>query len=246
MNAATSQMLRFCLQSLLREYGWQFATRVALSHPVRTAKAVLAAARHDYSVGTVAAFGADPPPPLGGERCVVGVGFCLKPVNPACPSGRANHDCHYLENLQRSGVKDMPECCRQCAIRRIGTMALKTGAAFYIMTSAKDILFDLFMPSLERGRYSSGLFVLCRYSFMPFAVGLAASGIRGWMLPFERGDCQDYKTWLRADRGIKDEQTCLGQPTADAIRELLGDSPTQPVATGRFSRQGNMFVPCQP
>jgi dolichol kinase len=142
-------------------------------------------------------------------------------MNPPCPSGRPNHDCRYLENLAQSEGVDIPPPCRRCAIGEIGTMTLGTGAAFYIMTSARDILFDVFVPSLDRKTFSSGLFVLCRYSLRPFAAGLVASGIRGWLFPFEQGDCQDYRTWLLADRGIKDEQTTLGEPRHGAIRGLL-------------------------
>ena len=120
-------------------------------------------------------------------------------------------------------------------------MALKADAAFYIMTSAKDILFDLFTPALNEGRFSSGLFVLCRYSLEPFAVGLLASGIRGWLFPFERGDCADYKTWLLADRGVKDEQTAFGEQTRKTIKELLGKVAKEPDSVKKFRRQGNIL-----
>ena len=173
----------------------------------------------------------------------------MKPMNPPCPSGRFNHDCHYLERLLHSGIPDTPEapgtpdCCRQCAIREIGTMALKAGAAFYIMTSARDILLDVFAPALHEGRFSSGLFVLCRYSLRPFAVGLSASGIRGWLLPFERGDCRDYRTWLLADRGVKDEQTFISERNRRIVGELLGNVANEPDAIKKYKRRGNMLCP---
>jgi hypothetical protein len=236
-------MWSFCLRSLLREYGWQFVRRVAVPHPLRTARAVLAASALDVSGPVTAAAPGDAGPSFTGARPIVGLGFCLKPMNPPCPSGRPNHDCRYLENLPQSEGREIPAPCRRCAIGEIGTMTLETGAAFYIMTSARDILFDVFVPSLDRGTFSSGLFVLCRYSIRPFAAGLLASGIRGRLLPFETGDCQDYRTWLLADRGIKDEQTSLGEPRHRTLRELLEAARKEPLPASRFEKRGHVLYP---
>jgi len=242
-------MWRFCLHSLFREYGWQFLKRVVVPHPLRTTRAVLDLGDLDFSGDMAATSDRAPSPNLDGARMIVGVGFCLKPMNPPCPSGRPNHDCYYLERLihahlsDPSDPSDMSDCCRQCAIREIGIRTLETGAAFYIMTSAKDILFDVFTPALDEGRFSSGLFVLCRYSLRPFAVGLLASGIRAWLFPFERGDCRDYRTWLQADRGVKDEQTAINEQSRRFVRELLGNGAQEPTLYRRFERQGNILYP---
>ena len=125
-------------------------------------------------------------------------------------------------------------------------MTLKTGAAFYIMTSARDILLDVFKPALDEKRYSSGLFTLCRYSMRPFAVGMLASGIAGWLLPFEKGDCRDYRTWLLADRGIKDEQTEINAPIQRTIEELLRNAAKESPSATRYIRQGNVLYPGNP
>ncbi|MHC4713490.1 MAG: hypothetical protein ACYTAN_09520 [Planctomycetota bacterium] len=234
-------MWTFCLNSLFREYGWQFFSRVALPHPLKTARAVIASGALDFSGGMTAVSPEGPGRGGEGALSIVGVGFCLKPMDPPCPSGRPNHDCHYLENLTPSEPSDIPVPCRQCAIREIGTMTLKTGAAFYIMTSARDILLDVFVPALEEGRFSSGFFVLCRYSLRPFAVALLTSGMRACLFAFESGDCRDYATWLRADRGIKDEQTVIDEPNQARIRELLEDAAKEPAATARFERRGNVL-----
>jgi hypothetical protein len=234
-------MWKFCLHSLFREYGWQFFRRVALPHPLKTAKAVIRSGALDFSGDMTAVSSEGPVRALEGTRSIVGIGFCLKPMNPPCPSGRPNHDCHYLENLLHSGAPDIPVSCRYCAIRKIGVMTLRAGAAFYIMTSAKEILLDVFVPALDKGRFSSGLFVLCRYSLRPFAVGLLASGMRGGLFPFERGDCRDYKTWLKADRGNKEEQTEIGEPIQKSIRELLGDAAKEPSPAAQFEKRSNVF-----
>jgi hypothetical protein len=236
-------MWAFCFQSLFREYGWQFLRHVGAPHPVRTASAVVDSGRLDLAGDVVTTFNGAPAPTLEGPRSIVGVGFCLKPNAPPCPSGRPNHDCLYLERLLPSGASSIPAACRQCGIREIGLMALGRGAAFYIMTSARDILFDLFTPALGERRFTAGLFVLCRYSLRPFAVGLLASGVRAWLLPFERGDCADYRTWLAADRGIKDERTTIGERSQETIRELLRNGTKTRIRFKRFERRGNVLEP---
>jgi hypothetical protein len=205
---------------------------------------VLGAARRDISGEMIAIGGEEGERWLGGgPQSIVGVGFCLKPLDPPCLSGRANHDCHWLEHLQHVAGAPVPECCRRCAIREIGTETLRTGASFYIMTSAKDILLDVFVPALEKGRFSSGLFVLCRYSVRPFAVGLMASGMRGWMFPFERGDCRDYRTWLMADRGVKLDRTSLNESNRKRLGDMLAAAIQKPGAAKKYKRQGNILRP---
>ena len=236
-------MREFCWHSLFREYGWQFFRRVAGPHPVKTIRAVRASGALDFSGDRTAVAAEEPGWSFGGPRSIVGVGFCLKPLDPPCPSGRFNHDCQALENLHRSEESELPAACWSCAIREIGALALRAGAACYVMTSAKDILLDLFAPALDAGRFSAGLFVLCRYSLRPFAVGLLAGGVRGWMFPFEKGDCRDYRTWLQADRGIKEERTEIKPANRGAIRDLLRAAAHAPPFAPGFEKRGNILHP---
>jgi hypothetical protein len=226
-------MWNFCLHSIFREYGLQFFYRIAAPHPVRTAKAFLHAGKIDVSGNMIRLSG----PYLPGVRSIVGAGFCLKPMNPPCPSGRANHDCLYFEHLPLSASPT----CQNCVIRELGKLTLKTGSAFYIMTSARDILSDVFAPSLREGRFTSGLFVLCRYSVQPFAVGMLASGIQGCIFQFNQGDCRDYKTWLLADRGIKNEQTEILDSTQATISEILKSASKEPIPAVQYKKRGNIF-----
>lgn len=236
-------MWAFCLHSLFREYGWQFLRHVALPHPLKTARAVIDSSRLDLSADSVSTFDGAAPSAFGGPGSVVGVGFCLKPIDPPCPSGRANHDCLYLERMQHREPTDLPAGCRECAIREMGDLALDAGAALYIMTSARDILFDLFKPGLDERRFTSGVFMLCRYSFQPFAAGLMASGIRGRLFAFENGDCRDYKTWLQADRGVKDDRTTTSEPTRQTVRALLANAAKSHRENRRFEKRGSVYHP---
>ena len=236
----------FCRHSLFREYGWHFFWRFGLPHPVRTIRAVRTAAALDVSGTQVVLPAQAAAPSFSGPRAIIGVGFCLKPLEPPCPSGRFNHDCAFLEGLAGSGSRETPAPCRQCVIRELGLLALRTGAACYIMTSARDILFDLYLPALANRTFATGLFVLCRYSLRPFAVGLLAAGIHGRMWPFETGDCRDYPTWLRADRGDKAERTGISTAHLQTIREFLLAAPPAQARAAGFAKRGQILFPVSP
>ena len=243
MGVVSSRLSRimwmFCLRSLLREYGWRFIARVGTRHPWRTLRAVREAATLDAAVGSLEVGAAQAAARGGGALSVVGAGFCLKPLDPPCPSSRANHDCVFLESLTGRQPVGVPPACRPCLIRDIGARTLQAGAAFYVMTSARDILDDIFVPAMRQHTFGNGLFLLCRYSFRPFAVGLLASGMCGWLIPLDRGDCRDYRTWLLADRGIKNDQTAVGIAALEDVAKRL-PTAASPRAI-RVERRGNVL-----
>ena len=194
-------MLLFALHSLFRAYGWHFLFHMALPHPLRTFSALRVLRRLDFSGNTVDVDDKQAFTKIEtGEKTLVGAGFCLKPLD--CPSGRFNHACLCLESASQGSGS-----CSACEIRQYGQRALQSGCSFYIMTSARDILYDIWLPSLQSRRFTSGIFFICRYSFLPFALGLVIAGIRGRLIAFKQGDCRDYRTWVQADVGIKKEQT---------------------------------------
>jgi hypothetical protein len=235
-------MWAFCLRSLLSEYGWRFAWRIAVRHPWRTLQAFREADRIDVTErGGVDVNGGTSTIRAGDPPAIVGAGFCLKPISPPCPSGRANHDCLFLETLTGQDAAGVPVPCRLCAIREIGTQSLRAGSAFYVMTSARDILDDVYVPAIESRRFPTGLFVLCRYSFKPFAVGLQASGMTARMVPLDQGDCRDYATWLLADRGVKVERTTVDGAATAGVARLTSAAARSPAA--RVERRGNVLYP---
>jgi hypothetical protein len=236
-------MWGFCLRSLLREYGWRFLRRVAVRRPCRTLRAFRDAGRIDVDAAVVDVGNGGGAGARGGPASVVGAGFCLKPLEPPCPSGRANHDCRFLEQLDASCGDIVSAPCRDCAIRDLGLRALRAGSAFYVMTSARDILDDVYVPALDGRLFRRGVFVLCRYSFKPFAAGLLASGMSARLLPLGSGDCRDYPTWLLADRGIKAERSTVADPGLAGVPCALGDGPPQRAT--RFERRGNVLHPAR-
>lgn len=222
-------LLAFCFRSLYRRYGSEFFVRVMLAHPVATARGIARYLRGETS----------PPRPWpGGAGSLVGLGFCLKPLAPACPSGRANHRCAAMD-----GATDADGApCRDCLILELGRRAHAAGSVVYIMTSARDILHDVLLPALRRRRFRRAVLAMCRYSFEPMRLALEICGIEARLFPFVHGDCRDYATWRRADLGEKTEQTVLEDDTLRELAAVISAAPV-PAAAGGFLRMGNVYEP---
>jgi len=222
-------LLVFCFRSLYREYGSAFLVRVILAHPVATLRGVARYTRERASTPAIW---------RGGEASLVGIGFCLKPVTPACPAGRASHRCQFFEN----GAGESSAPCRDCLVRAIGQKALACASAVYVMTSAHDILHDVLLPALLHRRFRGAVLTMCRYSFEPMRLALAICGIEARLVPFLHGDCRDYSAWRRADTGDKPEQTYLDDSNLRELTATLSDAaPGAP--TRRFQRVGNIYEP---
>jgi hypothetical protein len=239
-------LLMFCMRSLGREYGWLFMSRIVFRHPVRTLRGLLRymgiRRRPEISLDGRQEPGL-PGTGLSQGETLVGLGFCLKPLDPQCPSGRANHDCEYFQRaLHLDGGARPPLPCRDCSIRDLGLRALESGWAFYIMTSARDILFDILLPVLEERRFRHALLGLCRYSIEPFRIATAVVGLEAQLLTFSDGECADYRAWLLADRGIKNEQTCFSAGNLTAFREGISGMSGGVEGT-ECHRVGNVFFP---
>jgi len=255
-------LVEFALRSLPQAYGRVFVQRMALRHPLRTARGLWAywqtpaggpAARRSLANTDETTWIAQAT--SAGERLLVATGFCQKPMRTgdgtyACPAGRFNHDCLYLSPLELGVARKTPlhPACTICPIRTLGYAALQAGASFAILTSALDIAQNILLPSLEEQCFTHILFAICPYSLEPMRLALLICGLDGYLFPYDTGACGDYAQWLRADRGDKPEQTALPAPTAASLLYLL-----QTIAAGRSSAglwqptdyqlQGNVFCP---
>ncbi len=161
----------FSFRSLARKYAWLFFLNAVAAHPARAARGLGRYRRFirerqgqeaDYARYTAipdeAAFNEDMR--ISASRPLLGLGFCLKPIDPesslrSCPSGRANHDCLYLERCEAR------RACADCAIFGISRLALEKGCPVYIMTSARDIARDFMFPQLKRNIFPSAVLLLC-------------------------------------------------------------------------------------
>lgn len=237
------RLWNFGVRSVLRAYGAAFLWNVILRHPVKTFRGI----RHyrqfiqrgHYQKELYSNIGS--PNWAGGRKSIVGVGFCLKPLDPPCRSGRFNHDCYYFE--KNLSCDQAPPGCAECKIRQYGLQAMQKGACFYIMTSAKDILHDLFLPALRHRKYRRGVFALCRFSFDPFVLPLMMAEMEFALVPFASGDCRDYGTWLKADVGIKEDQTAIANQHQTTLQRLLSPADEENHPAHFYHKYGNVFEP---
>ena len=241
----------FSARSVRRPYGRLFLTAVVLRHPWRMLAGVLAYRRRvlPARLADVTAVQvdspADFPAALTDTGWVVGMGFCEKPTDPLCPSGRFNHRCWLLE---QPVVPALPVPCGKCRIREVAHHALAAGAALYIMTSAEDIARDLLLTSLRKAQMGQTVLSVCPYSVPPLSLAMAICRLRGWVLPYERGDCRDFSAWMLADGGIKEEQTSPSISAHQRLLALLSEVAALRAAAGRTNAQrflpsGSMYVP---
>lgn len=234
----------FCLRSVFKEYGKTFLLKVIVPHPMKTLRGVQKYGQfssRNPSTGSTLIPKESEPHWTGGKGSVVGIGFCAKPLEPSCISGSANHNCAYFENHLHISKDLVPKPCQNCLVREVGLVALSSKSDFYIMTSAKDILSDLFLPALNLHIYTTALLSLCQYSFEPFKIALFISGIDALLFPFKTGDCEDYRTWRQADKGVKDTQTQLRDRDLETIRTLLQNSTHKLNPGLKYTKNGNIF-----
>ena len=235
----------FSFKSLFRRYGYTFFRQIMLKHPYRTIEGCLSYRRflqEGRVEGDITTLGEKVE---GREELLVGLGFCLKPMGrPGCPSGRPNHDCLHLArlDLRRSGPAD--PSCQGCAIRSLGTAALRAGAHVNVMTSALDIAHDIMIPAVEKRRFRRVILFLCPLSIQAILLPLLICGIQGLLVAYSAGNCLDYPQWLLADGGIKRERTRIGREALDEVLHLLERvGAERRVGYTHFQRVGNIYAP---
>lgn len=241
----------FSARSLFKPYGRLFLGSVVLRHPWRSIAGLWNYRRHVRparrpgcaSVGRFSReeFAAE----LAGSEWVLGLGFCQKVLDPPCPSGRFNHGCWLLAHPD---VGELPAACRQCHIREVVLHALPAGAALYIMTSAADIARDLLLPGLRSHSAKRVVLCLCPFSVPPITLAMSICGLRGLVLSYGPGVCENFAAWALADEGAKPEQTRLAPQTHDGLLALLDRvgvlrrAKNLPLAR-TFRESGNLYVP---
>lgn len=249
----------FSYRSLGMEYGLAFLQRILFRNPLRVIAGLARYRRlqgENRAQGSISLLFEGPETGFVARLThsktdlLVAVGFCQKPLEPACPAGRPNHDCTYLDALDLgSGRASVQSACERCDVRSIGTLALRAGASMHIMTSALDIARDVMIPSVDQGRFRKVIMCLCPYSVQAIALPLIICGLEGYLVGYESGNCVDWERWLQADRGIKNEMTAM-DPAANAkVLALLERCADRRASEGvhytAFERQGNIYTPVQ-
>jgi hypothetical protein len=243
----------FAYRSFFKEYARLFFLKAMLKHPFKTAKGLMG--YHRFIKSRVSLFHryqkslAVPDEETFEDRIkhrkpmlLLGLGFCLKPYDPkdgarSCPSGRANHECLFLEKGKTLNV------CLECAIYRISKEGLNSRWSIYIMTSAKDIAIDFLLPRIDKGLFPTAVLLLCPYSVQAILPSLFICGIDAYLLAYNSGYCKDYKEWRLADLGTKEERTTLSEESWEKLFDILGQADVPEIPPKCFRRTGNIFYP---
>jgi hypothetical protein len=248
-----SHIWEFGYWSFFKEYARLFFLKAILGHPWKTARGLKEYRRfiknHKNLFPLYRKSLAVPDEEKFANRIqrqnkgpLLGLGFCLKPYDPedktlSCPSGRANHECLYLEKGRAETV------CLDCSILGIAKKGLRSGCKVYIMTSAQDIAKDFLLPQIDRGSFPTSVLLLCPYSVQAILPSLFICGIHAFLIAYESGYCKDYKEWRLADLGTKEDRTTLSEESQEILFDLLGRSDVPDVPPQSFRRAGNIFYP---
>jgi len=231
------RLWEFSLRNLFRFFPYHFLFRVLLIHPLKALRGVskyqklVNESKRSDLYGTRILEDIFNQLKTGMEdscHFVLAPGFCMKPYEEekgesTCPVGHFNHRCLVLEKPAMF-LKDQNQWQQPCSNCNLGTLALLSAnmkSDFYIMTSARDITNDLFLPAIKNRGARMGIFLLCPYSTEAFTWGLAISGIDGALTTFCKGDCLNHGDFTKADIGIKEKQTYIDEAIFDRLKTEL-------------------------
>ena len=258
------RLWEFAFKSLFYEYGSLFAKKILFREPVKSLKGLLLyrKIRNSLSEKKEDIFFINTSKKsfldrlvLESEGLLVAVGYCQKPIKNAanaseCPSGLFNHDCLYLSRIDLKNPDEHypASVCAACDIALLGRKTLSVGGTMHIMTSARDMVYDIFLPSLNHGKYRNAVFILCAYSSEPLILPMAICGIKGILVKYSKGDCRDFDEFIKADGGLKNERTSLNKKSLLEVNHIFdyflsfrkGETS---LPYSRFEMIGNMFVP---
>jgi len=244
---------KFAYRSFFKKYARLFFLKAMLKHPIKTASGLRDYHRFIKSQKDLfpqyKKFLSIPDEERFQDKIaqqktgpLLGLGFCLKPYDPenntrSCPSGRANHECLYLEKGETQNI------CLGCAIYKIAKKSIEFGCSVYIMTSAKDIAIDFLLPQINKGFFPTAMLLLCPYSVQAILPSLFICGIDAFLLAYDSGFCKDYKEWRLADLGDKQDRTTLSKESSEKLFGLLGQTGIPETSPQSFRREGNVFYP---
>ncbi len=244
----------FAYRSFFKEYARLFYLEAMLSHPRKTVRGLKEYRRfikNNKNLFPLYQKSLAVPDEETFKNCIkqhktrplLGLGFCLKPYDPeddtrSCPSGRANHECLYLESGETQNI------CLGCAIFKIANQGLNSGCSLYIMTSAKDVAIDFLLPQINKGLFPAAVLLLCPYSVQAILPSLFICGIDIFLLlAYDSGYCRDYKEWRLADLGTKEEKTTLSEESSKKLLDLIRQADIPEILPKSFRRKGNIFYP---
>ena len=247
---------QFSLLNAWRAFSWYYLFRLLLMHPLKTVRGLaryrgLIRSTKDGSLkGTAAVQDVMNIMQRRVGRLLIAPGFCMKPYDytrgkSTCPVGHFNHSCLLLNNANELlfQKEKWPGACSICGVAPLAQLAAQNNADLYIMTSAKDIARDVYLPAIQQTEYQAGLFFLCSYSNDAFTFGLSMSDIKGAIIEFCSGDCQNHHDWTQADVGCKNDQTFVDSAVWTNLLETLTTKAERSSVAKRpsFEQRGRIY-----
>lgn len=183
---------------MTRRLGIEIAGRLFFAHPVKSARGFFKYYRYlsertlpKVSTEIISLF----------HPLLIGA-YCQKPNS--CPAKRFNHRCLFAETLITYPA------CKKCELKKMVELAMMLKCPFYIMTTALDVLLDVFLTR----RFPFFLVMICGYARELFLFPAFVFDMKGRFLLLGKGSCRSYWEFLLADQGHKSAQTHLS-PFAD-------------------------------
>ena len=191
----------FGIRSMGCRLGMEVVARLLFCHPVKSSKGFF---RYRHYLAKNKEWLTPHIETNSYPHLVVMGAYCQKPrEGNTCPAGRFNHRCHFIQTLT------VYPACRHCDLRKMAELAMLLGCHFYIMTSALNLLRDVFLPAIREKAFSHFLVMICPYAKELFLFPAFVSEMKGWTLIIAKGSCPNYKEFLLADKGHKSRQTHL-------------------------------------
>lgn len=202
----------FGIRSMGRRLGVEVVARLLFCHPIKSSRGFfryrLYLAKNKEWVTPHTEINSPP-------HLVIMGAYCQKPQERnICPAGRFNHRCYFIETLT------VYPACRHCDLREMAELAMLLGCHFYIMTSALDLLRDVFLPATCKKAFSHFLVMICPYAKELFLFPAFISDMKGWTLTIAKGSCLNYKEFLLADEGHKSRQTHLSSTAHHSLLNI--------------------------
>ncbi len=221
------QFWEFAIRSMRRRLGIEITGRLFLANPVKSIQGSLKY-RHYLSKKAL--------PKVSLEKIFLSrplfIGaYCQKP--PDCPTRRFSHQCLFAESLTT-------HCsCKDCELKQMAELAMTLKCPFYIMTTALDVLLDVFL----REKFPFFLVMICNYAKEFFILPALVFDMKGYFLSLGKGGCRNYQEFLSADKGHKPNQTFLSPIAHRTFMKLRNQIMINPSHYQKFILKENFYIP---
>jgi hypothetical protein len=218
----------FGTRSMGRRLGAEIIGRLLLFHPIKSIGGFLRYRHHLAQGKPLMRLSAEMVPRL---RPVLIGAYCQKPKG--CPVGRFSHRCLFAETLTTYSP------CEYCDLKKMVEMAMGLKSPFYIMTTALDVLTDIFLDKT----FSCFLLMICPYAKGLFLFPALIFNMEGRTLTLAKGSCRNYQEFLLADKGGKLNQTLLSSLAHKTFIDLYRQIRVYSNNHQRLIRQGHFYSP---